>query len=97
LKDKTQQQLITAFAPAVKTAISQVKLTEYWNPLMNKYNGIMTVTGGQKVNPDLNAYVTQLAIDGLFKMVEQEENKIRLDPMARVNDLLKKVFGSIQN
>jgi hypothetical protein len=51
----------------------------------------------QKVNPDLNAYVTQLAIDGLFKMVEQEENKIRLDPMARVNDLLKKVFGSIQN
>jgi hypothetical protein len=74
-----------------------VKLTEYWNPLMNKYNGIMTVTGGQKVNPDLNAYVTQLAIDGLFKMVEQEENKIRLDPMARVNDLLKKVFGSIQN
>jgi hypothetical protein len=97
LKDKTQQQLITAFTPAVKTAISQVKLTEYWNPLMNKYNGIMTVTGGQKVNPDLNAYVTQLAIDGLFKMVEQEENKIRLDPMARVNDLLKKVFGSIQN
>jgi hypothetical protein len=97
LKDKTQQQLITAFAPAVKTAISQVKLTEYWNPLMTKYNGIMTVTGGQKVNPDLNAYVTQLAIDGLFKMVEQEENKIRLDPMARVNDLLKKVFGSIQN
>lgn len=97
LKDKTQQQLITAFAPAVKTAISQVKLTEYWNPLMNKYNGIMTVTGGQKVNPDLNAYVTQLAIDGLFKMVEQEENKIRIDPMARVNDLLKKVFGSIQN
>ncbi len=97
LKDKTQQQLITAFAPAVKTAISSVKLTDYWNPLMNKYNGIMTVTGGQKVNPDLNAYVTQLAIDGLFKLIEQEENKIRLDPMARVNDLLKKVFGSIAN
>lgn len=97
LKDKTQQQLITAFAPAVKTAISSVKLTDYWNPLMNKYNGIMTVTGGQKVNPDLNAYVTQLAIDGLFKLVEQEENKIRLDPMARVNDLLKKVFGSVAN
>lgn len=97
LKDKTQQQLITAFAPIVKTAISQVKLTDYWSPLMNKYNSLMTISGGQKVNPDLNAYVTQLAIEGLFKMVEQEENKIRLDPMARVNDLLKKVFGSIQN
>ena len=56
-----------------------------------------TLTGGQKINPDLNAYVTQLAIDGLFKMVEQEENKIRLDPVARVSDLLQKVFGSIKN
>jgi hypothetical protein len=56
----------------------------------------MALTGGQKINPDLNAYVTQLAIDGLFKMVEQEENKIRLDPVARVSDLLKKVFGSVK-
>jgi hypothetical protein len=44
----------------------------------------------------LNAYVTQKAIDGLFKLVEQEENKIRKDPAARVNDLLQKVFGSIK-
>jgi hypothetical protein len=47
------------------------------------------------LNPDLNAYVTEKAISGLFLMVAQEENKIRKDPMARVSDLLQKVFGSI--
>lgn len=96
LKDNTSSQLITAFAPKVDAAISKVKLTDYWNPIITKYNGAMSLTGGQKINPDLNAYVTQLAIDGLFKMVEQEENKIRLDPVARVSDLLQKVFGSIK-
>jgi hypothetical protein len=96
LKDNTSAKLIQAFSPKVEAAISKVKLTEYWNPIITKYNSAMTLTGGQKINPDLNAYVTQLAIDGLFKMVEQEENKIRLDPMARVSDLLKKVFGSVK-
>ncbi len=96
LKDNTSAKLTQAFAPKVEAAISKVKLTDYWNPIITKYNSAMTLTGGQKVNPDLNAYVTQLAIDGLFKMVEQEENKIRLDPVARVSDLLKKVFGSVK-
>lgn len=96
LKKQTTAELTTAFAPKVKEAIAQVKLTEVWNPIMTKYNTAMTFTGGQKVNPDLNAYVTQKAIDGLFKLVEQEENKIRKDPAARVNDILQKVFGSIK-
>lgn len=96
LKDNTSSQLMIAFKPKVEEAISKVKLTEYWNPIINKYNTAMTVSGGQKLNPDLNAYVTQKAIDGLFLMVEQEENKIRLDPAARVTDILSKVFGSIK-
>jgi hypothetical protein len=62
---------------------------------MTKYNTAMNLTGGEKINPDLNAYVTQKAIEGLFKMVEQEENKIRKDPAARVTELLAKVFGSL--
>lgn len=95
LKDNTTSQLISAFSPKVKEAISKVKLTDYWNPIINKYNSAMTISGGQKINPDLNAYVTDMAIKGLFHMVEQEENKIRLDPAARVTELLTKVFGSI--
>lgn len=96
LKDQTTNQLTQAFAPKVKDAISKVKLTEYWEPIINKYNKAMTLTGGEKINPDLNAYVTQRAISGLFTLVEKEENKIRQDPMARVSDILVKVFGSIK-
>ena len=95
LRDNTSAQLIEAFKPKVDEAIAKVKLTNYWNPIITKYNTAMTLTNGQKINPDLTDYVTNKAIDGLFLMVEQEENKIRLDPLARVSDLLKKVFGSI--
>jgi hypothetical protein len=95
LKNKTTNDLVTAFRPKVDEAIAQVKLTEAWEPIMNKYNTAMTFTGGEKVNPDLGDYVTRRAVTGLFHMVEKEENKIRKDPIARVSDLLQKVFGSI--
>jgi hypothetical protein len=95
LRDNTTAKLTAAFAPKVAESINKVKLTEYWNPIITKYNSVMAITGGQKMNPDLNAYVTERAITGLFKLVEQEENKIRKDPMARVTDILVKVFGSI--
>jgi hypothetical protein len=48
----------------------------------------------KKVNPDLSSYVTGKAIDGIFYYVAEEEKKIRTNPAARVNDILKKVFGS---
>ncbi len=95
LKQNTTSGLKTAFQPKIDAAISEVQLTNYWNPIINKYNTAMTFTGGEKMNPDLNDYVNNLAIDGLFKMVEVEENKIRKDPAARVSAILQKVFGSI--
>ncbi len=97
LKDNTTTALKQAFRPKVDAAISTVKLTDYWEPIITKYNSAMTFTGGEKLNPDLNEYVTDKAIIGLFHMVEKEENKIRLDPMARVSDILQKVFGSLDN
>lgn len=96
LKNATTSALVDAFSPKVEAAISKVKLTEYWNPIITKYNSAMTFTGGEKLNPDLNKYVTELAISGLFTMVEKEENKIRKDPAARVTEILQKVFGSIK-
>ena len=95
LKDNTSAKLVAAFAPKVKEATSKVKLTEYWSPIITKYNNAMTLTGGEKLNPDLDAYITQKAIDGLFLMVSKEENKIRKDPAAQVTALLTKVFGSL--
>lgn len=95
LRKNTTDQLIAAFSPKVQESIERVKLTEYWEPVATRYNQAMVFTGGQKVDTDLNRYVTERAIDGLFDMVEKEENKIRKDPAARVTDLLSKVFGSI--
>jgi hypothetical protein len=97
LKGKTTSELVAAFAPKVEAAISTVKLTDYWEPIVNKYNTFanLPLTDAEPVNPDLNEYVTERAISGLFHMVEIEENKIRKDPMARVSDILQKVFGSL--
>lgn len=43
---------------------------------------------------DLDQYVTDKGLDGLFHMLAPEEKKIRQDPAARVTDLLQKVFGN---
>jgi hypothetical protein len=95
LKSQTSNQLVIAFAPVVKEATTKVQLTAYWNPIITRYNSAMTLSGGQKLDPDLDAYITQKAIGGLFYLVETEENKIRKDPLARVSDILVKVFGSL--
>lgn len=95
LKRTTSNALKEKFRPIVQNAIEKVELTKYWNPLMTAYNQTTTFTRKEKINPDLKEYVTNLAIQGLFKMVEKEEKKIRKDPIARVTDILKKVFGSL--
>jgi hypothetical protein len=97
LKNNTTSELVAAFAPKVKAAIATVKLTDYWEPIVNKYNTFANspFSSAEPVNPDLNEYVTERAISGLFHMVEIEENKIRKDPLARVTDILQKVFGSL--
>jgi len=95
LKDNTTSALTSAFAPKVEAAISKVNLTKYWAPLTKAYNTSNLLTGKPDVNTDLNKYVTERAITGLFSLVEEEEKSIRKDPAARVNDILKKVFSSL--
>ncbi len=89
LKNASNAALIAAFKPIVQKSIDKVQVTKYWKPLTKTYNQIPLVT---KVNPDLNQYVTDKAIEGLFKLIAQEELKIRQNPAARINDILKKVF-----
>ena len=93
LKDKTTAELIEKFRPIVEKATKQVALTSYWTQLASAYNKTSMFTGGKAVDPDLDAYVTQKAIDGLFVLVADEEQQIRKDPLARTTDLLKRVFG----
>ncbi|MFB6257827.1 MAG: DUF4197 domain-containing protein [Flavobacteriales bacterium] len=93
LRKNTYDQLFKEFKPIVEKANDEVKLTRYWNPLAKAYNKSTMMTGEEKVNPDLDKYVTKKAIDGLFVLIAEEEAKIRKDPVARVTDILKKVFG----
>ena len=90
LRDKTSGQLKVKFNPVVKNAISKVEVTKYWNPVINTYNKIPFI---KKENANLEDYITTKAMDGLFLMIEKEEKKIRKDPLARITDILKKVFG----
>ena len=66
-------------------------ITSKWNIYANSIAG--QILGHQPVNTDLDAYLTQKALDGLFIKIADEEKNIRHDPIARVNDILKKVFG----
>ncbi len=90
LRKTTYNPLHDKFIPVVKEAVNTVKVTSYWNPLVTTYNKI---PGVKKQNPDLDEYVTNKAINGLMVLIADEEMKIRKDPLARVTDLLKKVFG----
>ena len=91
LKRQTTASLTSKFSPIIDNSLSEVNATKYWGDVMNTYNKIPFV---QKVNPDLTAYVTERAIDGLFVMIAKEELNIRQNPAARVTELLQKVFGN---
>jgi hypothetical protein len=90
LRTNTSSQLTEKFTPVIKKALDNTQATKYWTDVFTNYNKI---PGVQKVNTDLTKYVTQKALDGLFKMIADEEFAIRKDPIARTSDILKKVFG----
>ena len=92
LKRTTSVALTNAFKPVIKQSLDKVHATEYWATVFDTYNKMPTTF--KKVNPDLPAYVTERALNGVFVYIAQEEAKIRKDPAAQVTDLLKKVFGS---
>jgi hypothetical protein len=90
LQKTTTPQLTQQFRPVMQKALDKTSATQYFGDLVQRYNQIPLV---QKVNPDLNAYATDLAIQGLFVQIAKEEKNIRENPAARTTDLLKRVFG----
>ena len=77
-----------------------VSTNETWNTLSDAYNKVANtmvakIAGLKPVNISLEEYATQKALDALFVKVAEEEKAIRTDPVARVNDILKRVFGQL--
>lgn len=88
-KGKTEQRLGEIFKPIVHSSMSKVGATRNYQVLSDK---VSSIPFAGDLNFDLDQYVTDRALDGLFLMLAEEERRIRKDPAARVTDLLKDVF-----
>jgi hypothetical protein len=89
-KGKTAGNLSEAFKPIISSSMNEVGATRSYKEMMGKYTSLPFM---KAESLDLDQYVTNKSLDGLFFMVGQEEKKIRTNPAARVTDLLKTVFG----
>lgn len=90
LENKTQQALYAKFSPVIQNSLGKVGATDLWSTAITRYNSIPFTN---QVNPDLTDYVTQKALEGVFKMISQEEIQIRNNLSSRGTDLLKRVFA----
>lgn len=91
LRRTSGTQLVGEFTPIIDSTLKKNNATRYYGELVSTYNKLPFV---QKVNPNLTEYATNRAVDGLFVLVAQEEQKIRENPLERTSELLRRVFGS---
>lgn len=92
-KNNTTDSLSKVFEPIVGNSIEKVGATRLYSDVAERYN---KVPFANKINPDLKQYVTQKAIEGLFKQIAAEELKIRENSAFRTTDLMKKVFAQAE-
>ena len=107
LREKTYKDLVAAFAGPIRGVVESGEVSRLWKPVARKYNvagpwvsgkslGEYTFTGPKHVNEDLSEYITEKAMDGLFKLVAQEEVAIRENPKKYASGIIQKVFGSLE-
>jgi hypothetical protein len=88
----TRDQLHKRFMPIVQRATARVELAQKYDQYADQ---AATVGLLRKEDADLDEYVTQKALDGLYLMVAEEEKKIRKDPVGAGSSILRKVFGAL--
>ena len=89
----TKDQLHSRFLPIVKRATEKVGLAQRYNEYAEKGATLGLV---RKEQSNLDEYVTQKALDGLYLMVGEEEKRIRKDPVSAGASIIRKVFGALQ-
>lgn len=104
LKANTFNELFNLYQPKLKSSLDKklvagVSANETWNNLTGQWNKVAgsmvgQVAGFKKVEMQLDSYLTNKALDGIFLKLAEEEAEIRNDPAARVTEILKRVFGS---
>jgi len=90
--DKTREPLHAQFLPIVTKATERVALADRYNAVAKKASGFGLV---RDEDASIQQYVTGKALDGLYRVIGEEEKKIRRDPVGTGSALLKKVFGSL--
>jgi uncharacterized protein YunC (DUF1805 family) len=103
LKDNTSSQLSAMYTPIMqkslnKPIVGNVSAQKSWNEITSKWNGFANsiagrIAGVKAIEIELDEYVTQQALNGLFIKVAEQEEEIRTNTNARVTDLLEKVFS----
>ena len=91
-KRSSSDPLTARFMPIVKAETKKLKLAERYNKVAGKAASAGLV---DKKNADIDSYVTQKAMDGLFLMIAEEEKRLRANPVAAGSALLSKVFGAL--
>ena len=89
---KTREPLGQQFLPIVTQATEKVSLADKYNAVARKASGFGLVKGDEA---NIQQYVTARALDGLYRMIGEEERKIRQDPVGTGSAILKKVFGNV--
>jgi hypothetical protein len=88
----TRTQLHDRFLPIVQRATAKVDLAQKYDQYAGKAAGVGLL---RKEDADLDQYVTEKALDGLYLMVAEEEKKIRKDPVGAGSSIIRKVFGAL--
>jgi len=93
-KKTTSEPMAAKFLPIVKKATENVQLAQQYNKFAEMGSKFGLV---KKDQVNLEQYVTQKALDGVYLMMAKEEVAIRQDPVGQTSNLLKKVFGALGN
>ncbi|TCK18229.1 uncharacterized protein DUF4197 [Thiogranum longum] len=91
-RQTTEAALTEKIRPVVVQSTEKAGVTSTYKKMMSKAGGLTSFMSRDVT--DMDGYVTQKTLDGLFLMIAEEERKIRENPVARSSDLLKKVFGT---
>ncbi len=92
-REHTQERLTEKMLPIVKAATSRAGVTSAYKRMVGRLGPAQGLLGQDM--GDIDGYVTEKTLDGLFLMIAKEEKNIREHPVARTTDLLKKVFGAV--
>ena len=89
----TRTQLAQRFLPIVKNATDQVGLAQQYNSLAGQAAAFGLVEAGEA---SVERYVTEMALDGLYYMIGEQEKAFRRDPVGSTSAIVRKVFGALR-